>query len=306
VLEVYENADVENLKARGDNTMEYVEFGKTGRRVSRIGFGGATAGLKNYIHAYDPTNPDDRKLVIEAIQKAYELGINYFDTAPGYGDGLSEEIFGEALKNFDQSKIFMASKVSSWGDVDIRKSVDESLRRLNRDYIDLIQIHGTTYDDGQVEKILRPGGILEKLEQLKAEGLIKHIGFTSEDQNEAVYRLIKTGRFDMLQMCYNLIFQHPYDPSRQCGSLYEAEKSNMGISVMRSATSGIFQRWINAVNPQNTFDYTNALIQFTLSNPLVDVVLIGMRTVQRVIDNVKLCNDKSLRVDICKLHERNV
>jgi aryl-alcohol dehydrogenase-like predicted oxidoreductase len=77
--------------------MEYVTLGKTGERVSKIAFGGATAGIPNYIKKFDAEKKEDREPVIEAIRYAYEQGINYFDTAYSYGDGAAERIFGEAL-----------------------------------------------------------------------------------------------------------------------------------------------------------------------------------------------------------------
>ena len=83
--------------------MEQVTFGRTGVTVSRLGFGGAPAGLANYLDAYSPTDARQRREVIEAIQRAVELGITYFDTAPGYGGGESERIFGEALEGIGRS-----------------------------------------------------------------------------------------------------------------------------------------------------------------------------------------------------------
>jgi aryl-alcohol dehydrogenase-like predicted oxidoreductase len=81
---------------------------------------------------------------------------------------------------------------------------------------------------------------------------------------------------------------------------------NMGITTMRPATSMIFQKWIQKVNPNNTFDYTDPLLQFVLSNPLIDVVLIGMRSVQRVLQNIEIYNNTSGRTDIDELHHRFV
>lgn len=282
--------------------MEYVEFGSTGRKVSRLGFGGAVIGIKNYLRAYDPAEPDNRATVIEAIRTALDEGITFFDTAPVYGDGLSEELFGKALEDVPSEKIFIASKMNSWGDVDVRRSVEESLTRLRRDYVDLIQIHGTTYSADQTDIILKKGGWAEQLLKLKDEGLVNYVGFTSEDQNGAVYQMIESGLFDSVQLCYNFIFQHPYDASRKCGTIYEADKRGMGIITMRAATSKIFQKWIEAVNPENSFDYTPALIQFPFSNPLVDVVLVGMRNKERVLQNIKIVNDLSARVNIDELH----
>jgi predicted aldo/keto reductase-like oxidoreductase len=286
--------------------MEYVRLGKTDVKVSKIGFGGAPAGLKNYLHAFDPAKEEDRKRIIEAIHKAVELGINYFDTAPAYGDGQGEEIFGEALQGIETERIFLATKMSVGDKNHVRASMEASLKKLKRDSIDLIQIHGTSYSDEEADFTLKDGGMLDEMYQLKDEGLVRFIGFTSEDQNPALYRFIRSGRFDMMQICYNLIFQHPYDPVRKSGSIYEAKKMDMGIATMRPTTSMIFRKWIEKVNPNNTFDYTGALIQFVLSNPLIDVVLIGMRNTKRVVQNVEIYNNTSGRVDIDDLHNRFV
>ncbi len=77
--------------------MLYTTLGRTNRKVSRIGFGGCPAGVKNYVETYDPGKTDDYGEGVRAARRAYELGINYFDTAPGYGNGLSEQIIGRLL-----------------------------------------------------------------------------------------------------------------------------------------------------------------------------------------------------------------
>ena len=286
--------------------MEYTTFGKTGRKVSRIGFGGAVAGLKNYLHEYDPSSDESIKSVVEAIEKALDLGINYFDTAPGYGNGQSEKMFGIALEGIEPENIFLATKVSFGSYDDVMRSVESSLKNLHRDRIDLLQIHGDSITYDMAEAILSDNGMLKAMEKIKKAGVVKYIGFTSEDNNDVIYRFIKSGRFDSIQMCYNLLFQHPYEPSRPFGSMYEAEKMKMGIATMRAPTSGTFQRWIQMVNPENTFDYNRALIQFVLSNPLVDVALIGMRSAKRVEENVAICEDLNGRIDISIMHTRYV
>jgi aryl-alcohol dehydrogenase-like predicted oxidoreductase len=279
--------------------MEYTTFGRTGVRVSRLGFGGATAGLKNYLRDYDPRTTAAREGIVAAILRALELGVNYFDTAAGYGDGLSEQMFGEALEG---KEAFVATKVGLKSAGEVRSSVERSLRNLRRDTIDLIQIHGSSYRRETADAILGAGGMAEQMIRLKEEGLVRYIGFTTEDNNEAVYRFIASGLFDMTQIWYNFISQHPYIPARPFGSLYEAEKAGMGIAVMRTPTSGSFQKWIQMVNPENTFDYTRALIQFVFSNPLVDVALIGMRSPERVEQNVAICEATEERIDIGELY----
>lgn len=286
--------------------MEYTTFGKTGRKVSRIGFGGAVAGLKNYLHEYDPESNESIKGIVEAIDKALEKGINYFDTAPGYGDGRSEKMFGMALEGVDPDQIFLATKVSFGSYDDVMCSVEQSLKNLRRDQIDLLQIHGDSITRESAGSIMGERGMLAAMEKVKENGMVKYIGFTSEDNNDVLYKLIRSGRFDSIQMCYNLLFQHPYEPSRPFGSMYEAEEKGMGIVTMRAPTSGTFQRWIQMVNPDNTFNYTRALIQFVLSNPLVDVALIGMRSAQRVVENVEVCEDLEGRIHIDRMHTRYV
>jgi hypothetical protein len=284
--------------------MEYTTLGRTGRKVSRLGFGGATAGLKNYLEVFDPENAGQRAGVISAIQKALELGVTYFDTAPGYGSGASEAMFGEGLEGVG-GDIFLATKVPRKTD-DVRQSIEASLGPLKRDSVDLVQIHGSSYSPELTDGLLREGGMVDELGKLRDEGLIKYIGFTSEDTNEAVYRLIRSGRFDVMQICYNFIYQHPYEPSRPFGSILEAVHARMGVVTMRSMTSGTLQTWVDMVNPDNTFDYSPALLQFVLSNEYVDVALVGMRDVSIVEQNVAIVEDAAGRISLDKLHKRYV
>ena len=280
--------------------MEYAQFGDTGERVSRLGFGGAPAGLQDYLEKWDPDTEEARNEVLEALRTALDLGVNYFDTAASYGDGLSEELFGEALEGED---VFVATKASVGDAEHVYSTVEGSLERLRRDQIDVLQIHGTSYSSEDVDTILRDGGMLDGMQALQEEGKVRYIGFTSEDNNDAVYELIRTGAFDMAELCYNFISQHPYIPNRPFGSLYEADDHGMGIATMRTPTSGTFQKWIDTVNPDNTFDYTPALIQFVLSNPLVDVAVIGMRTAEIVRKNADIVADRDGRIDIDDLYD---
>lgn len=287
--------------------MEYTTLGGTGAMVSRIGFGGATLGLTNYLGRFDPGDAGDRSAMFAAIEVALEGGINYYDTAPGYGAGASERVLGEALRGVESSggcPLFVATKVP-FG-VDVRTSLEASLERLGRPHVDLLQIHGDSFTTEQTDAILAPGGVAEQLHSVKAEGLTRHVGFTTEDNNDSVYRLIRSGMFDTVQVCYNLLFQHPYDPTRPFGSLLEARRHGLGTLTMRTTTSGTFQRWVAMVNPADTFDYSSALVQFVLSNPHVDVALVGMRDPDVVRANLAVADDLGGRIDLTALHERYV
>ncbi len=273
--------------------------------LSKLGFGGAAIGLTNYMGRYDARSDENRANAIATIKKAVEVGVNYFDTAPVYGDGLSEELLGEALEHV-QTPVFVATKAFADTPGGIRASVEKSLRLLRRSKVDLLQVHGLSHTLEQAQDILRPGGTLEQLEALRDEGLFDRIGFSVEDMNDGCYALIKSERFDAMQLAYNLLLQHPYEPTRPFGALFEAKKRGMLTATMRTATSGIFQRWVQMVNPNNTFDYTPALIQFVFSNKLVDVALVGMRSVEDVESCAQIWKDESGRIDIDALWNRYV
>lgn len=278
------------------------EFPRLHRTVSRLGFGGAAMGLTNYLGRYDAHA--SRDLSLATVRRALERGITYFDTAPGYGNGLSEEIMGEALEGVDD--IVLATKVPLSAADDVRAALEASLRRLRRSSLDLLQIHGNSIDGELLASIMRSGGMLDQLVRLREEGLVAAIGFTSEDNNRGVNALIGTGAFDTMQIAYNILLQHPYEPTRPFGTLFEAKERGMFTVSMRTFTSGIFQKWIRLANPSDRFDYTPALIQFVLSNPLVDTALVGMRTPAEVDANVAIWRDEGGRIDITALWTRYV
>ena len=195
---------------------------------------------------------------------------------------------------------------------DVRRSAHESLARLGIEHIDVLQYHGTWYSQETYRQIVAPGGVLDGLQALQAEGLVRFIGFTTEGVTGATSQLIATGAFDVIQVCYNLIYQHPYDPTRKAGILYEAEAQGMGIVTMRPLTSGIFPKWLAHVFPEAVQTPAQqarlraALLGFVLSNSLVDSALVGMRTAAEAVQNAALSEDDSLRVDLDWLHERYV
>lgn len=271
----------------------------------RLGFGGAAIGISNYMGAYDAAAAETRAVSVAAILAAVEAGINYIDTAPGYGGGLSETIIGEALKQVTKP-YFLATKVPFNQAGNVRASLEASLTRLGVSRVDLLQIHGSSFTHADTRRILDKGGMLEEMRALLKEGLIGEIGFTTEDNNAGAYTLIESGGFSSVQLAYNLLLQHPYEPTRPFGSLFEAKKHKMRVVTMRTATSGIFQRWVQMVNPANSFDYNEALIQFVLSNKLVDVALVGIRTPEMARSCATIMNDEAGRIDVDALWNRFV
>jgi aryl-alcohol dehydrogenase-like predicted oxidoreductase len=282
-------------------------LGRTGLTVSEIGFGGAPAGLANYLDPWDPASDAAADQIVQTVRRAAELGVTYFDSAPGYGRGRSEEMLGLGLQG-RRDGVVVATKVTGDDADAVRRSIEESARRLQVDQIDVIQYHGTWYSEELVQRILGPGGALEGMQRARDEGLVRFIGFTTEGSNGPASTLVQSGAFDVMQVCYNLLFQHPYDPSRQAGLIYEAASHDMGVITMRSLTSGTFQRWLQHVDPtvEQRVDLSAALLAFVLSNPLVSVALVGMRTPAEAVANVRASEDDRYRLDLDALHNRYV
>ena len=295
--------------------MHYRTLGRTQLEVSEVGLGGAQFGLTNYMGRWDAFTEEAQRTTTATIHRALELGYNYFDTAPGYGDGRSEEMVGKALKGHREEALFgrlrrgiIATKVShgQWTPEGIRRSVEASLRRLQVDVIDVIQFHGGWYPPKDVEAILRGGG-LETFVQLREEGKVRFLGFTAEGPSGGVEELIATGGFDTLQVRYNLMYQHPSDWETNQGIIRQAEAQDMGVILMRPMTSGVFQRLMAQTFPQiDTLEVGCLLLNYVLSDPYVDVALVGMRDPRYVEINNGISDDSSLRIDLVQLHERYV
>ena len=158
--------------------MEYRSFGKTGWRVSEIGLGGSwfygrsEMGLKPVSHG------------VSVVQRALELGINYFDTAPLYGKGRSEEVLGEALRGVTEP-YYLATKVGYYPEPfnytrdDVWRGIDASLKRLKRDHLHLLQLHES--EQAGWEGIFGKGRALEAMLEAKEQGIADEIGLTDSD-----------------------------------------------------------------------------------------------------------------------------
>ena len=187
-------------------------LGQTGLEVSEIGFGaGIVAGL--FVRG-------DRESQISAVTRAVELGINHFDTAPLYGDGKSELNLGKVLDG-TPGEIVVGTKIEYFDEhfADLKsrtfESVEGSLKRLGRDAVEILYLHNNVRYDGQgphdgyaavsPDDVLRPGGIADALDEVRAAGFAGHIGFTGTGDAAAVLELIDSGRFEVMQTFYSLL-----------------------------------------------------------------------------------------------------
>ena len=223
--------------------MRYREVGNTGIRISEIGFGGGgNAGLMVRGSAEQQ---------LDAIERAIELGINYFDQAPDYGDGVSETNLGRALRELGV-RPYIGTKVEVRADnlSDIAghvvRSVDASLDRLGVEYVDFLQIHngpvserpelsGRSYTHLWVEHYLGPGGALEGMQRVQRAGKARYIGFiTRGNDAPAARRLIDTGAFSLINASVNL-----FNPSASVRPYGMRQRADYGGILGYAADHGV-------------------------------------------------------------------
>ena len=282
--------------------MKLRSFGNTGMNVSEIGLG-----------AWQLANPDwginDKNEAMRIIQKSLEAGCNFFDTAPGFGDGRREDLLGEGL-NSARRNVFLCTKFSHYspdGERDfevanIRPVLEGSFRRLQTDYIDILLLHNPPRElmDGGVA-----ADLYDELEKLKAEGLIREYG-VSLDWREEAEMVVETTKSRALEVFFNALYQEPL-PAFQ-----KAQKNGVGIIVKVPLDSGwlsgryrgghrfddIRKRWptevvmrrselverFAALVPAGT-SLTHAALQFVLAQPQVSTIIPGAKTVAQALEN---------------------
>ncbi len=191
--------------------MIYRTLGRTGLRVSEIGFGcGSVGGLMVR------GTPAEQ---LEAVRHAVDLGINYFDTAPQYGEGRSEINLGQVLRQISEPTIVATKIMIGPADLKdlqgaVRRSVETSLTRVGRERLDLLQLHTPVTPQGgrgegrwsvSVRDVLDDGGIAGAFESARSQGLVRFLGFTGLGDTPALHQIVASGRFDTVQVYYNLL-----------------------------------------------------------------------------------------------------
>lgn len=269
-------------------------FGRTGLSVTRLGMGGFPFGGVNEAAGWNPFTPEGRATAVGTIRYGLERGINYFDTAPGYGEGNSESIFGEALEGA-AAPYTLATKCP-WqgvGAAEVIASVEASLRRLRRDTVDLVQFHGGMYTEADSRHILE-NGPLEGLSRLRDQGKVRFLGFTVEEPFTAL-PLLASGAFDMVQMRYNLLNHQAAEHA-----LPRAKETDTGVAVMRPMTSGILQRILQDLAPEwiAVRDPFDVCLKFVLSDPRVHTALVGARWPHEVDRNLAVADGFAADIDL--------
>lgn len=236
-------------------------LGKTGEQLSIIGFGG--------IVVENETPGEAKNIVAEAVDR----GINYFDVAPSYGN--AQERLGPALAPY-RKNCFLACKTEGRMKEDSRKQLEESLRLLETDHVDLYQFHALTKMT-DLDKVLGPGGAMETMEAAKKEGKIRYIGFSVHSAETAVAAMERYN-FDTVLFPLNwvLVSQAGFGPQ----ILKKAQEKQMGILALKSMAKTVWPADLKKNHPEPKCWYQPAAfpheaslgLRWTLGHPITAAI----------------------------------
>jgi len=265
--------------------MQYTEFGKTGCKVSRLGFG----CMRFPSYEKDGKKIFDEEESIRMMHRAMELGVNYFDTAPGYCDTISEIIVGKAMKNC-RDKVYLSTKYPSEtasGD-DFEKRLAHSLKQLDTDYIDFYHFWGISLDKW-TNKIHTPDGPFDRALKLRDQGVIKHISFSFHDKPESMIEIIKQGegQLESVLCQYNLL-----DRANEEAIAF-AHEQGLGVTIMGPVGGGRLgapSKVIQDLLPGKVQSSAEMALRFVMNNPNVNISLTGMSSMEMVEENARIAS----------------
>jgi len=226
--------------------MPYRVLGSTKEQVSAIGLGGWHLGLKKV----------DEPLGIRIIRDAIQRGINFMDNCWDYNDGASEIRMGKALRDGYRSKVFLMTKIDGRSKKEAARQVDESLRRLQTDCIDLIQHHEILrYEDPH--RIFDDDGANAALSEARQAGKLRYIGFTGHKDPRIHLYMLEVAKqqgfkFDTVQMPLNVMDAHYRSFEKLV--LPELVKQKIGVLGMKSMANGLILQ-SNTVSPIDCLHY---------------------------------------------------
>lgn len=236
--------------------MDYVTLGKTGLKISRMGFGGI------------PIQRIDAQGTKELIHKMADAGVNYIDTARGYT--VSEEYLGYALEGV-RDKFVLATKSMARTKEAMTADIEKSLGNLRTEYIDLYQVHNPSME--QLEQVMNEGGALEALKEAQAAGKIRHIGLTAH--SVAVFeRALELDWVETIMFPYNIVESQGEELIARC------KEKNIGFIAMKPLAGGAIEN-------------ASLAIRYICANDNVTVVIPGMAEEKELEQNLRACLDES-------------
>jgi len=244
--------------------MEYKTYGKTGKKVSNLGFGGMRF-----------EDPDNLEKSVRTVLRAFEKGVTYFDTAPGYCRDQSEKIIGHAVLEMKKTgrTFYLSTKSSKADGDDLRRELEQSLKRLNVDVINFYNCWCLMTLTGWEQR--KRGGALKAILKAKEEGLIRHAVFSTHLPGPDIRKVIEEGYFEGVTLGYSAI-----NFSYREEGVNAASEHDMGVVVMNPLGGGTIVSNEDSFNfikvrPEQTM--LEAALHFLLANEKVTVALVGCR-----------------------------
>lgn len=269
--------------------MRYREFGKTGEKISILGFG--------CMRFPQIDGKIDEEKTIEMVRYAIDNGVNYIDTAYPYHNGESEIVVGKILKDGYRERVNLATKLPSW-EINSREDMDkyfnEQLKKLQTEQIDFYLIHAL--DKGLWENLVE-NNIFDFLNEIKKSKKVRYVGFSFHDKYEVFKEIIDSYDWDFTQIQYNYL-----DEEYQAGTkgLEYASKKDMGVIIMEPLRGGKLANNL----PNDILEIINKsdskkspaqwAFKFLYNKPEIGIVLSGMSNMEQVIDNIRICNEDGI------------
>lgn len=271
--------------AEAQQTMPRRVLGKTGVEVGALALGGVI-GMQ-----LPPSKDHDPAAIAEA---ALDLGITYFDTAPSYNNGQSETNYGQVLAR-RRKEVFQTSKTGDRSYDGTMRSVEQSLKRLRTDHLDLLQVHGVSAKEN-LEAWGKPSGVYTALLKLREQKVTRFIGVTGHDDAPVLRRAIEMYEFDTLLTTLNPVGRRK--PFRE-ELLAVANQKKMGVIAMKVmgggngclVTGNPFQRVLQKYHDQTAHQADpQSLIRYTLGLP-ISVAVIGVASVEQLKANIRVVKE---------------
>ena len=259
--------------------MIYRTLGKTGLKVSQLGFG----AMRLPMLGEGDEKAVDRELAIPMIHRAFEAGVNYIDTAVGYCRKDSQRVVGEALKGW-RDKVILSTK-NHYFDEDEKEwwtHLENSLERLQVEYLDIYNHHGVN-KDGFAKINSHVGKWMRKAFD---QGLVKHICCSFHDNKDMLRTLVDSGYPEVITVQYNLLDRSLED------EIEHAKEKGIGVIVMGPVAGGklgVSNEVLEAMVP-GVERVPELALRFVLANPNVSIALSGMSTMAQVEENIEVAS----------------
>ena len=264
--------------------MQYKKF-KSSAKLSMLGMG----AMRLPVVGGDQGNIDYEKAKA-IIDRAYQGGVNYYDTAYIYHNGKSEEFLGKALAEYPRESYYVADKFNLQAEPDYKKQFPEQLSRLNMEYIDFYLIHGI--QDAWMDQFLECGA-LRYFDELKKQGKIRNLGFSFHASPDSLRKLLKIYPWDFVQIQLNYLDWYYGDAKELYEILEEAEIPIMIMEPVRGGKLANLTPEAEAILKEADPEASIAswALRFVMSRPQVQVVLSGMSNLEQMEDNLHIFSE---------------